>query len=215
MTDASTDNSRPTAAPSKEGRDRRREILEVAARLFSEQGYHGTSMDDIAREMGMLKGSLYYWISSKEDLLKAILADAITDTIADAERIEASDLPAAEKVRQLFKAHIESWIRNPHNFNVFLYETRFLDKETLRDLGRARVGLEVVYRRIFQNAAAIGELRLKEEDVVLAVNSVFGMLNWFPRWYRAKGWASSDYIAELMADMVLNGLDPLAKATSD
>lgn len=194
------------SGPPRAEHARFREIIGVAARLFAERGYHATSMDDIAREIGMLKGSLYYWIQSKEDLLKAILQGAMVETTAIAERIEAQDCPAPEKIRMLMHAHLDSWIRNPNNYNVSLYETRHVDAATLAEVVASREGLEIVYRRMFREGARTGELTLRDEHVTLAVNSMLGMMNWFPRWYRPDGTASLAEIADLMADIVLNGL---------
>ena len=205
MTDAHALSSSQSGSPRSE-HARFREITDVAARLFAERGYHATSMDDIAREIGMLKGSLYYWIQSKEDLLKAILQGAMVETTTIAESIEAQDCSAPEKIRMLMHAHLESWIRNPNNYNVSLYETRHVDAATLAEVVASREGLEIVYRRMFREGARSGELNLREEDVTLAVNSVLGMMNWFPRWYRADGKATLTEIADLMADIVLNGL---------
>jgi AcrR family transcriptional regulator len=206
MTDGTASASSTTTSPPRAEHARFREITDVAARLFAERGYHATSMDDIAREIGMLKGSLYYWIQSKEDLLKAILQGAMSETIAVAERIEALDLSAPEKIRMLMHAHLESWIRNPNNYAVSLYETRHVDEATLAEVTASRTSLEVVYRRMFRQGAKSGELNLRDEDVTLAVNSVLGMMNWFPRWYRSDGKASLEQIADLMADIVLDGM---------
>src|SRR5947207_409360 len=70
------------AAPSRPPRRRQQEILEAAARVFHEKGYESTSIQDIADEVGILKGSLYYYIRSKEDLLYEIIRDIHDDAIA-------------------------------------------------------------------------------------------------------------------------------------
>ncbi|MEO6043432.1 MAG: helix-turn-helix domain-containing protein, partial [Tepidiformaceae bacterium] len=104
---------------------RRKEIVAAAARLFAEQGFNGTSMDDIARDLGILKGSLYYWIDSKEALLAEVLAGSpMLDEIVLGGKIMARKIPAAERLRLLVHAHIDAWTENPHNFSVFLTDWR-------------------------------------------------------------------------------------------
>src|SRR3954454_3129771 len=84
---------------------RQREIYDVAARVFHEKGYEQTSMDDIAEAVGLLKGSLYHYIDSKEDLLYGI-ANAVNKTVADGmARNELLEGPAIERLRAQFHGH--------------------------------------------------------------------------------------------------------------
>jgi AcrR family transcriptional regulator len=186
--------------------DRRGEVVAVAARLFAQNGFRGTSMDDIARELGILKGSLYYWIDSKEALLAEVLAGAVEKTIADAEAIEAKDLPAAVRLRELIHSHIQSWIRNPDNFNVFVSEYRWLDGASAARYDEERARLESVYKRLLLEGIERGEFSVSRGDVSVLVKLLFGAMNWFPRWYRPGGWATPDMIADILADMTLHGL---------
>ena len=66
---------------------REEEILAAAARIFREKGYHGASVRDIAESVGLLKGSLYHYIRSKEELLARLFEGALEDTVDDLERI--------------------------------------------------------------------------------------------------------------------------------
>jgi AcrR family transcriptional regulator len=186
--------------------DRRNEVITVAARLFSEKGFHGTSMDDIARELGILKGSLYYWIESKEALLSEVLEGSIRQTIEDARDIVAQPLPAPERLRLLIHSHIQSWIRNPHNFNVFLSEYRWLDAKSLASYYEEKDTLEGIYKGLIRQGIEAGEFNASTRDVSIQVNLLFGAMNWFPRWYRTDQWASPEYIAEVLATLVLDGL---------
>src|SRR5215471_15298354 len=84
---------------------RQREIYDVAARVFHEKGYEQTSMDDIAEAVGLLKGSLYHYIDSKEDLLYGI-AKAVDKVVADRmARNELLEGPAIERLRAQFHGH--------------------------------------------------------------------------------------------------------------
>jgi AcrR family transcriptional regulator len=197
--DAKPAHERPNQA-------RRKEVLDVAARLFSEKGFRGTSMDDIANELGILKGSLYYWIDSKEALLTEILIGSTMNTIREAESLARQDVPSATRLRLLIRSHIQSWIDNPHNFSVFLAEHRWLDAEKAKLAEDERGMLEGFYKQVLREGIERGEFKLDERDVTIAVNGIFGLMNWFPRWYRPGGWASSEHISDVFADMVINGL---------
>lgn len=192
--------------PSDNQARRRREILDVAARLFAERGFNGTSMDDIAKELGILKGSLYYWIDSKEALLEEVLAiSPMLEEIEAGERLLAADLPASEQLRELIHYHIDAWVRHPHNFRVFL-DYSYLESQEKQAYYGQRDTLEKLFKRAVRAGIARGEFQLDPADVSIAVNSIFGIMNWFPRWYRADGPSTWEHIAEVMTEMVLNGL---------
>lgn len=186
--------------------DRRKELVAVAAKLFAEKGFHGTSMDDIARELGILKGSLYYWIDSKESLLGEVLEGSIRETIVETREIADRDLPAAERLQQMIHTHIRSWILNPNNFNVFIFEWRWLEPERLESYHRENNELEDTYKRVLRDGIASGEFAIGEREVSVAVNGIFGTMNWFPRWYKEGGWATHEEIAEILARMLIEGL---------
>lgn len=186
---------------------RRNEIMAAAARLFAEKGFTGTSMDDIARELGILKGSLYYWIESKEALLAEILAGSpMLDEIAFGEKVMARKIPAAERLRLLIHGHIEAWTENPHHYSVFLADWRWLENEDRERYFVMRASLESLFKQVILGGIEFGEFSVDEVDVTILVNSILGMLNWFPRWYRAGGWADASYIADTMTNLVVAGL---------
>jgi AcrR family transcriptional regulator len=185
---------------------RHREILTVAARLFSEKGFRGTSMDDIARELGILKGSLYYWIESKEELLSQVLEESVVANIEESEEIAARPLPSTDRLRLLVRCHIDHWIRNPYNFNVYLSDWRWLDEESLQRYRAESGHLEGIYKRVIQDGIDCGEIDLEQQDITLVVNGILGMMNWFPRWYRPEHWATPDYIADTLGRLVVDGL---------
>lgn len=186
--------------------ERRREVVAVAARLFADKGFHGTSMDDIARELGILKGSLYYWIESKEALLGEVLEGSISQTIEEACEIAARPIPAAQRLRLMVRSHIDSWIRNPNNFNVFIFEWRWLDPDRMSRYHEERDSLEETYKRVLRDGIAAGEFHADPRDITLLVNGIFGTMNWFPRWYRHEGWATPAHIADVFAAMIVDGL---------
>ncbi len=194
--------------PSREriNQERRQEVLNVAARLFADKGFHGTSMDDIARELGILKGSLYYWIDSKDALLTEILEGSVLETIVEAEEIVEREASAADRLRALIHGHILSWVRNPNNFWVYVSEWRWLNPPSQQRFRDERDRLEAIYKRTIREGIAAGEFAVSEEDVTVIVNLIFGAMNWFPRWYRPGGRASHEDIADVLATLVLDGL---------
>ena len=92
-------------------RPRDREVIEVATRIFWEKGYSGTSVQDVADALGMLKGSLYYYIDSKEDLLERIFEDSHDEVRGIAAGILAMPGPATERLRTLLTSLAQWYLR--------------------------------------------------------------------------------------------------------
>ena len=83
------------------------EIITAAAKVFQTKGYHAASVQDIADEVGILKGSLYHHFESKEELLYLIVKEPIAKLYETVGEILASEAPAAEKLRRAILAHLE------------------------------------------------------------------------------------------------------------
>lgn len=186
--------------------ERKRELIEVAGRLFARRGFHGTSMADIAKEFGVRKATLYHWVDSKESLLSQVLADVAGDAADEMKLVLAMDLPAAERFRRMVRIHIRSWADNPHNMTVGLSEARWLEGAARERWIQSRILIEEAYRSVLLDGLVAGEFDFDRRELTLVCNSILGMFQWFPRWYRPGSWASPDYIANLMADLVLRGL---------
>src|SRR6476660_6492476 len=97
--------SRGCSRAMKAGTQREEEILSAAARIFREKGYHGTSVRDIAESVGLLKGSLYHYIRSKEELLARLFEGALEETVRELEEIAAREAPASERLRAMVRAY--------------------------------------------------------------------------------------------------------------
>src|SRR5438093_6121381 len=97
--------AKEATAQSRPPRRRQNEVLQAAARVFHEKGYESTSIQDIAEAVGILKGSLYYYIRSKEDLLYEILQAVHEDALANIRRVDELEGDALQKLRAFVTAH--------------------------------------------------------------------------------------------------------------
>src|ERR687892_896361 len=111
-------------APTAAGQARRDQILEASARLFSERGYHATSMREIGEATGMLAGSLYAHIEGKEDLLFGIVQRAAGAFLDGVEAVRDSKASAEEKLRRAMRAHVEVVAGDLEAARVFHHEWR-------------------------------------------------------------------------------------------
>jgi AcrR family transcriptional regulator len=180
------------------------EILDAAARLFKEKGFHATSMQDIANAVGLQKGSLYYHIASKEELLFRISHAAISAIIAHLEEITQAPLSPTEKLRQAIENHVVTLCDRIDLLSVFLKESRTLTAEQQAQILEQRKRYEELFAGILREGIAAGEFR--PVDVPVVTVGLLGMLNWMHQWYRPEGRLSPQQIADIFIDLALRGL---------
>nr|MBN1229726.1 TetR family transcriptional regulator [Anaerolineae bacterium] len=179
-------------------------IVEAAIALFNQNGYHATSMRDIAREVDIKKPSLYHHFESKEAILLAILETGMTSLIKDVQAIAESDQDCLTKLQQAITRHATLIAENLQGAAVFLREDRGLGEEYLHKYVALRDEFELLFRRIVDECVACGYFR--KGDLSISVHALFGMVNWMTRWYRPEGRLSAAEIAEIFFDLFVLGM---------
>jgi AcrR family transcriptional regulator len=198
-----TTTSRATPPPARiprSARDSTREgeILTAAARIFREKGYHGTSIQDIAEAVGLLKGSLYHYIRSKEQLLARLFEGSLGDTIVELEAIAVRDASPTERLRDMVRAYVMSVTANLDAVGIYLREWRSLPAP---ELARVRARRRTM-RRLFEDVITEG-IRRKElsvSDPKIAALAIIGMCNWTYEWYRPRGRLTPAALADELAE---------------
>jgi AcrR family transcriptional regulator len=184
--------------------DREDQLLETATRLFKEKGYHNTSMQDLADALGLQKGSLYYYIDSKEELLRRLLERATSVMAFQIDEIYAADFSPSEKLRWALENHAVAMMEHLDLVAVYLNEYRNLPPGRLEEALATRKHYEQVLMRILEDGIALGEFR--PVDVKMAVFGLLGMLNWTHQWFSPGGRFSSREVASMLVDLALQGL---------
>lgn len=180
-------------APSAEDSEGR--ILDAAARLFRQQGFAATGLREIARDAGMLLGSLQYRFASKEALLIRLMERAVSRaTEAVRTAIEGSRDPL-ERLRLGIRAHLEVLLSGDDAVYVLLYDWRVLRGGARESLVRLRDRYEALWDGILYEAAGAGRIR-PELDIRLLRLVGFGAINWVATWYRPEGSMTPGQIAD-------------------
>jgi TetR/AcrR family transcriptional regulator, cholesterol catabolism regulator len=182
----------------------RDQILEAAAQIFREKGYHAASMQDIAEAVNLQKASLYHHVSSKQEILLALLdqaLDLLTERVAE---IVHQDLPADEKLRQAIRCYLGALVEKRDLSSVLLLEHRSLEpKFHLRHIPR-RDRFERLWRDLLQEGISTG--MFQSTDPALAARALLGVMNWTITWYRPSGLLSILQISDHIAGLFLGGL---------
>lgn len=179
-------------------------IVEIAASLFARKGYHGTSMRDIGREVGVHAGSLYVHIQSKEDLLEAIVHSIMERSERDMEEILAAGGTATEQLRQVAARDLKLIGENKEFATVFFHEWRNLSEPRQQAVIASRDRWETGLRSIITQGIEAGEFR--EADPRIAGIALTSILNWAYVWYSPDGSLTTEELADRFADLLIEGL---------
>ncbi|MBS0437111.1 MAG: TetR family transcriptional regulator [Proteobacteria bacterium] len=181
----------------------RETIVRAATRLFAQQGYPGTSMSDLAKACGVSKPLLYHYVSDKYELLREITEGHVTRLEAIIGEVEALELDAQARLRELIRRFVHEYAQARHDHGVLTQDVKFLEP---RDRSRVRRKERAVVAAF---AATIAEARPELARAALAkplTMLLFGMINWMFTWLKPAGALSHDDMAPIVADLFLGGL---------
>lgn len=182
----------------------RDDILDAAAQVFRQKGFHGASMSDIATAVKLQKASLYHHVSSKQEILLDLLERAlglVTDYISE---ISNRPLPADQKLREMIRAYLTVLADNTDLSSVLLFEHRSLDKKSHARHVPRRDNFERLWREVVEQG--MREQVFDCPDPRMAVRALMGFMNWTLTWYRPDGEKSINGIAEEYTHLLFNGL---------
>jgi AcrR family transcriptional regulator len=184
--------------------DRKAQIHREACRLFRERGFHGTSVRDIAERVGMLGGSLYAHMESKEDLLAEIV-DAAADRFFEVlEPIVRSDQTSLQELRAAIVAHVKVIAEDLDAAAVYTVEWRHLSPARREAVTRRRDDYERMFRGLV--GGAMRDRLISTDDEATAALFILSALNYMFTWYRPDGRMTPEEIGRMMCDYILDGL---------
>ncbi len=186
-------------------RNTREDVIDAAGRLFADRGYHGTSMRDLGRELGLLGSSLYAHVESKQDLLVAVVERGASLFEASAASALATEGSADRRLGALIEGHVDVVLDNIDVARTFLNEARVLDDGHRRRVLAARDGYEAVFRQVLREGVDEGTFR---EDVDPSLDAIFvlSILNAIERWYHPGGRIDRSSLVGELTGFVLEGL---------
>lgn len=169
--------------------NRREDLLLAAARLFAAHGFEATSMRDIAREVGMLAGSMYYHFASKEALVAAAHARGVAQIVAAVSAATQGIADPWARLEAGCRAHLEALLGDAVFASVVLQDFSRVSPEL-----RARlIAQRDEYERLFGGLVEALPVAAGVDRRLLRL-MLLGALNWAPTWYR-QGAASPPQIA--------------------
>lgn len=165
-------------------------------------------MQEIADEMGILKGSVYHYVKTKEDLLWMVVEPVLTGLVERARDILTGSAPIDERLTEAMISHATSFEDNYPQMFVMTRE----NGETLSPARREEIdALRREYFHLWRSSIVEGQERgeiRSDVEPSLIVHCIFGMLNWMFRWFHLGGSSSAREVAEKYARIAIDGLRP-------
>lgn len=183
-------------------KEKRRKILQNAARIFARKGYEKSSLKEIADKLQLSKASLYHYVKSKEEMLYLIQLDAIEEATENMEKVCNSDLNPQQKLYQAVTGHVKV-VTKRHVVGALRQQELILPKKWRDEIVSSRDRLEQLFHIIIQEGVDAGLFVAK--DVRISELSILGILNGIIRWYSPQGRLSVEEIGEAVANFILRG----------
>jgi TetR/AcrR family transcriptional regulator, cholesterol catabolism regulator len=208
---AATRTSRRAATAGKTGspaksRRRDREVLKAATTVFYRRGYADATVQDVADALGMLKGSLYYYIKSKEELLYRLASEVHDDVDALlSEVIALEGLSALERIQEFVRRQVEYNVRRLEAISVYHHDVHHLSKDLRHEIVDRRHTHEAVLVSLIEEAQRDGDADQRLNPYILS-QSIFATVIWIYRWYRPSSGISVSELAETCVAFVTRGI---------
>jgi len=193
---------RGTGASLNGERARDREVIETAVRIFWEKGYASASVQDVADALGMLKGSLYYYIDSKESLLRKIFEDSHSEIVALTEVVTDADGSAMERLDRFLRDYAMWTLTHLERAGLYSREWRYAGPTLKATLTTQQKYYDAHLRHLIVAGQSEGDLD-PQVDPRRASAFIWAAYTGLPDWFRATGPHSADEVASTYVDLAL------------
>jgi len=184
---------------------RRTEILHSALRAFRAHGYHATTLDDIAKQLGVRSAALYHYFPDKESILYACHREGLAEVERILTEVRERYATAEERLAHAIREHVRV-MADTLEGSALAFEVSALSPRHRAEVIAQRDRYERGLRDIV--AAGVGKEEFRALDPKLAVFAILGAINWVARWYRPGGPVRAPELGAQFADHLVHGLTP-------
>ena len=193
----------PASTRAQQREVKRNAVLQTAAQLFNERGFHATSLDDIAERLNVSKPTLYYYVESKDQILLECVRTAL-DLMRDGiEAVRAAGGSAIEQLKACMRIYT-GVVTQDFGMCVIRIGEDPLPEPLKTELRQLKAGIDRQFRRLIADGVAEGSL--VPCDPKMAAFMIAGALSWVGRWYRGDGQLTPEEIADQGIELLLNGV---------
>ncbi len=210
-----TKQSAPTVSPWRASRERVRErevkreaVIRAAAHAFNHKGYHNTSLDDIAAALEVTKPTVYYYVTSKEQLLFECFVAGVEKIRAAFREVKQLDVPARERLKAVLRHYGEA-VASEFGWCMVRAEDQDLSPAMSGHIKAMKSEIDQGIRRLIREGVQDGSIH--PCDPKMTAFALAGALNWIAHWYRENQSMTGAEIAEAFVTVFENGLRPRAE----
>jgi AcrR family transcriptional regulator len=185
---------------------KRQVVLRTAARIYSRNGFHETTLADIADKLNVSKPALYYYFRSKDDILfecHRLAIEAIID--GDNPMPSRDEASGRERLEEFLRRYVRMVV-DDFGTCLVMTGTNALEPENRGQVVEGRRQIDSMLRELLEHGNADGTLACV--DTKLAAMFIFGAMNWIPRWFHADGSLGLEEVADRLIEFVLNAIGP-------
>ena len=187
-------------------------LLRTAARVFADRGYHATTMRDLARASGMSLAGMYYYVRSKDALLRLVQERCFDRVTAGARDALAGISDPAARLRAFVRHHVLYFVRHMAEMKVLSHEADSLAGAAGRAL---RVKKKAYSRQLVDLVAAASAPDRGRDECAVTAYGLFGMMNWIYTWYRPGGALPPEALADRFAEVAVRAATTGAAAPQE
>lgn len=202
----STSTASPWAPASHREQQReakRQAVLQAAAQLFNERGFHATSLDDIAARLNVSKPTLYYYVKNKDEILLQCVKQGLHMTLEGIEASRAAGGNAVDQLRACMRVYAEI-VMQPFGMCLIRVGDEEVPEPSRTELRRMKSQIDLAFRRLVAQGVEDGALEPCDPKMTAFV--IAGGLSWIGRWYRPDGDYLPDEIVEQCISTLLGGV---------
>jgi AcrR family transcriptional regulator len=185
---------------------KRQVVLRTAARIYSRNGFHETTLADIADKLNVSKPALYYYFRSKDDILfecHRLAIEAITD--GDNPMPSRAEASGRERLEEFLRRYVRMVV-DDFGTCLVMTGTNALEPENRGQVVEGRRQIDSMLRELLEHGNADGTLACP--DTKLTAMFIFGAMNWIPRWFHADGSLGLEEVADRLIEFVLQAIGP-------
>src|SRR5437763_7372438 len=208
----------PGASPWRASRERRRDrelkreaVIRAAAREFNRKGYHNTSLDDIAAALEVTKPTVYYYVTSKEQLLFQCFVAGVEQIRAAFREVRRLNVPARERLKAVLRHYGEA-VASEFGWCMVRAEDQDLSPAMSGHIKALKSEIDQGIRRLIREGVQDGSIQ--PCDPKMTAFALAGALNWIAHWYREDQSMTGAQIAEAFVTVFENGLRPRGSASA-
>ncbi len=182
---------------------KREAVVLAAAHVFRKQGYHHTSIDDIAARLKVSKPTIYHYLNNKEEILFECFRSGLDLVKSSLDRAQASQGDALERLAEVIRGYVQA-ITSEFGWCMVRAEDQDLSPVMSRRINALKAEIDRGIRTLI--TAGIKEGSIRACDAKMTAFALAGALNWISHWHRADAELTPDQIADRFIETFVRGL---------